>query len=88
MPTRPRSLQPASRRPPYRSARQPDRGRKAPRTTIGAMAKRLMIAVVGAGIGVLAGLLVDSMGAGTPALVIGAVAGALIPQFLLGPPGH
>ena len=59
-----------------------------PRTTIEAMAKRLMIAVVGAGIGVLAGLLVDSMGAGTPALVVGAVAGALIPQFVLGPPGH
>ncbi|MGD0776022.1 MAG: hypothetical protein ABSC05_24665 [Candidatus Solibacter sp.] len=52
------------------------------------MAKRLMIAVVGAGIGVLAGLLIDSMGAGTPALVVGAVAGALIPQFVLGPPGH
>ena len=57
-------------------------------TTIGAMAKRLMIAVVGAGIGALAGLLIDYLGAGTPALWAGAAAGALIPQFVLGPPGH
>ena len=61
---------------------------KAPRTTIGTMAKRLMIAVVGAGIGALAGLLIDYLGAGTPALWAGAAAGALIPQFVLGPPGH
>ena len=52
------------------------------------MAKRLMIAVVGAGIGALAGLLIDYLGAGTPGLVAGAVAGALIPQFVLGPPGR
>jgi hypothetical protein len=52
------------------------------------MAKRIMMAVVGAGIGALAGLLVDYLGAGTPALVAGAAAGALIPQFVLGPPGH
>jgi len=57
-------------------------------TTMGAMAKRLMMAVVGAGIGALAGLLVDYLGAGTPALWAGAAAGALIPQFVLGPPGH
>ena len=56
--------------------------------TMGAMAKRIMIAVVGAGVGVLAGLLVDYLGAGTAALWVGAAAGALIPQFVLGPPGH
>ena len=55
---------------------------------MGAMAKRLMMAVVGAGIGALAGLLIDFLGAGTPALWAGAAAGALIPQFVLGPPGH
>ena len=57
-------------------------------TTMKVMAKRIMIAVVGAGIGALAGLLVDYLGAGTPALVAGAAAGALIPQFVLGPPGR
>lgn len=53
-----------------------------------AMAKRMMVAVVGAGIGALAGLIIDYLGAGTPALWAGAAAGALIPQFVLGPPGH
>ena len=52
------------------------------------MAKRLMIAVVGAGIGALAGLLIDYLGAGTPALFAGAAAGAVIPQFVLGAPGR
>jgi hypothetical protein len=55
---------------------------------MGVMGKRLMIAVVGAGIGALAGLLADYLGAGTPALWAGAAAGALIPQFVLGAPGH
>ena len=57
-------------------------------TTIEAMAKRLMMAVVGAGIGALAGLLIDYLGAGTAALWAGAAAGALIPQFVLGRPGR
>jgi hypothetical protein len=52
------------------------------------MAKRLMFAVVGAGMGALAGLLVDYLGAGTPALFVGAAAGAVIPQFVLGAPGR
>jgi hypothetical protein len=52
------------------------------------MAKRLMVAVVGAGMGALAGLLIDYLGAGTAAIVVGAVAGALIPQFVLGAPGR
>ena len=38
--------------------------------------------------GVLAGLLIDYLGVGTPALWAGAAAGALIPQFMLGPPGR
>jgi uncharacterized membrane protein YeaQ/YmgE (transglycosylase-associated protein family) len=51
------------------------------------MAKRLMIAVVGAGIGSLAGLLVSFLGAGNSALIIGAVLGAAVPLVVLGPPG-
>ena len=51
------------------------------------MAKRLMLGFVGAGIGALLGLLVDYLGAGTPAVMVGAAAGAVIPQFVLGAPG-
>ena len=50
--------------------------------------KRLMVAIVGAGIGSLAGLLVSFlMHDWTPALIIGAVAGAIIPSIVLGAPG-
>jgi hypothetical protein len=52
------------------------------------MAKRLMIAVVGAGIGALAGLLIAYLGAGNSAVIAGAAAGAVIPQFVLGAPGR
>jgi hypothetical protein len=52
------------------------------------MAKRLMVVVVGAGLGSLVGLLVAVLGVGTPALIVGAVAGALIPLLVLGPPGR
>ena len=52
------------------------------------MAKRLMIAVVGAGIGSLAGLLVSFLGAGNSALIIGAVVGAVVPLIVLGRPGR
>ena len=52
------------------------------------MLKRLMLAVVGAGIGSLAGLLVSFLGVGNVALVIGAVVGAAIPLVVLGPPGR
>ncbi len=51
------------------------------------MAKRIMIAVVGAGIGSLAGLLVSFLGAGNVALIAGAVLGAIIPLAIMGPPG-
>jgi hypothetical protein len=52
------------------------------------MAKRLMVAVVGAGIGALAGLLMDYLGAGIAALWVCAALGAIAPQFLLGSPGR
>ncbi len=51
------------------------------------MAKRIMIAVVGAGIGSLGGLLASFLGAGNGALIAGAVIGAAIPLLVLGPPG-
>ena len=52
------------------------------------MAKRFMVSVVGAGIGSLAGLVVSFLGAGNAALIAGAVAGALLPQIVLGRPGR
>jgi hypothetical protein len=52
------------------------------------MVKRVMVAVVGAGIGSLVGLLVSFLGVGNPALIVGAVAGAVIPLLVLGSPGH
>jgi hypothetical protein len=52
------------------------------------MGKRVMLAIVGAGIGSLAGLLVSFLGAGNVALIAGAVVGAAIPLVWLGPPGR
>jgi hypothetical protein len=52
------------------------------------MGKRIMLAVVGAGIGSLAGLLVSFLGVGNWALIAGAAAGAVIPLAVLGPPSH
>jgi hypothetical protein len=52
------------------------------------MAKRIMVAVVGAGAGSLAGLLISFMGAGNPALIAGAVLGAIVPLLVLGEPGR
>jgi hypothetical protein len=52
------------------------------------MAKRIMLAVVGAGIGSLAGLLVSFLGAGNIALVAGAAVGAAVPLICLGAPGR
>jgi len=51
------------------------------------MGKRIMLAVVGAGIGALAGLLAAFLGAGNVGLVACAIAGAILPQLLLGTPG-
>lgn len=52
------------------------------------MAKRVMVAIIGAGMGALVGLLVDFLGAGNIALIACAIAGALIPLVVLGQPGH
>jgi hypothetical protein len=49
--------------------------------------KRIMLAVVGAGIGSLVGLLASFLGAGNAALIGGAVIGAVVPFFVLGRPG-
>ena len=46
------------------------------------------MAVVGAGIGSLVGLLVSFLGAGNSALIIGGAVGAVIPLVALGPPGR
>jgi hypothetical protein len=46
-----------------------------------------MIAVVGAGIGSLLGLLVSFLGAGNAALIGGAAVGAVVPLLVLGAPG-
>ena len=51
------------------------------------MAKRVMVVVVGAGIGSLAGLVVAFLGVGNMALIGGAVVGAVVPLLLLGAPG-
>jgi hypothetical protein len=51
------------------------------------MGKRVMVAIVGAGIGSLAGLLISFFGAGNAALVAGAVIGAILPLLVLGKPG-
>jgi len=52
------------------------------------MGKRIMIAVVGAGLGSLAGLVASFLGAGNAALIVGAVLGAIIPLAVLGAPGR
>jgi hypothetical protein len=51
------------------------------------MAKRFLVMLVGAGMGSLSGLLISAMGAGNAGLIGGAVVGALLPLFVLGPPG-
>lgn len=47
-----------------------------------------MVAIVGAGIGSLAGLLISFLGAGNWALIAGAAVGAVIPLLVLGSPGR
>ena len=53
-----------------------------------AMGKRIMLAVVGAGIGSLAGLLVSFLGAGNAAIFGGAIVGAILPFLVLGAPSR
>ena len=50
------------------------------------MLKRVMLSLVGAGLGSLVGLLASFLGAGTPALIYGGAAGAILPHLILGPP--
>ena len=52
------------------------------------MGKRIMVAVVGAGIGSLVGLMLKFLGVGNWVLIAGAVAGAVIPLLVLGAPGR
>jgi hypothetical protein len=52
------------------------------------MGKRIMLVIVGAGIGSLVGLLVSFLGVGNWALIAGAAVGALIPPVFLGPPSQ
>jgi hypothetical protein len=52
------------------------------------MGKRIMVAVVGAGIGAFAGLLLSFLGAGKAFLVGGAIVGAIVPLIVLGKPGR
>jgi hypothetical protein len=52
------------------------------------MGKRIMVSVVGAGVGSLAGLLIAFLGAGNLALILCAVLGAAIPVIFFGPPGR
>ena len=47
-----------------------------------------MLAIVGAGIGSLIGLLVSFLGVGNPALIVGGIIGAVVPLVALGPPGR
>ena len=48
--------------------------------------KRVMLSLVGAALGSLVGLLVSFLGAGTPALIVAGVVGAVVPHLILGPP--
>jgi len=52
------------------------------------MGKRIMVAIIGAGMGALVGLPIDYLGAGNIALIACAIAGAVIPLAVLGRPGH
>jgi hypothetical protein len=52
------------------------------------MVKRIMVAVVGAGMGALIGLPIDFLGAGNLALILGGAAGAVIPLIFLGRPSR
>ena len=51
------------------------------------MAKRVMVVLVGAGMGSLAGLLVAFLGLGNAAILVGAVVGGVLPLVFLGAPG-
>jgi hypothetical protein len=50
------------------------------------MGKRIMVAVIGAGIGSLVGLAISFLGAGNAGLIGCAVLGAVVPLLVLGKP--
>jgi hypothetical protein len=50
--------------------------------------KRVMVTVVGAGLGSLLGMLGLFLGVGNSALIIGGVAGAILPHLILGRPSQ
>jgi hypothetical protein len=52
------------------------------------MIRRLLVVIVGAGVGSLAGLLIAALGAGNIGLIAGGAVGAVLPLFILGPPGR
>jgi hypothetical protein len=52
------------------------------------MVKRMMVAIIGAGMGGLVGLLADFAGGGNIALIACAIAGAVLPLAVLGRPGR
>jgi len=52
------------------------------------MGKRVMVALVGAGLGSLVGVAARFLGAGDAAVFIGAALGAVLPPLLLGRPGR
>jgi hypothetical protein len=56
--------------------------------TFQSMGKRIMVAIVGAGIGSLVGLFVSALGVGNSALIICGLLGAALPLLVLGPPGR
>jgi hypothetical protein len=51
------------------------------------MGKRVLLMVVGAGMGSLVGLLATLMGAGSAGVIAGAAIGAVMPILVLGSPG-
>ena len=50
------------------------------------MGKRILVMIVGAGLGSMIGLLVAFLGAGNSALIVGGIIGALVPLVVLGKP--
>jgi hypothetical protein len=52
------------------------------------VAKRIILIVIGAGMGALAGLVLSFIGLGNKGLFIGAIVGGLIPPIVLGRPGR
>jgi hypothetical protein len=52
------------------------------------MFKRIILAVVGGAMGAFAGLAIAYFGGGNAAILLGGIIGAIVPQFVLGPPAR